>query len=147
MVRQNRPPALFTIGYEGKTVEQLIRDLQDANVSIVVDTRYRPQSRKPGFSRVRLLDTLSGVNIRYQHRKDLGTPPELMQVKRETGSYELDAYEDYLDRHPEWVSSAAQDLAGERVALLCFERDVAKCHRVILAGRLAQLLDLKVKHL
>jgi len=44
-------PTLFTLGYEGLTIEAFIARLQAAQVKTVVDVRELPLSRKKGFSK------------------------------------------------------------------------------------------------
>ncbi len=46
-------------------------------VQRVIDVRFRPQSRRPGMSKTRLGDMLGDQGIAYEHRKALGTPPDL----------------------------------------------------------------------
>ena len=48
-----------------------------AGVERVIDVRYRPQSRRPGMSKTRLGDLLAEHGIAYEHRRALGTPPDI----------------------------------------------------------------------
>jgi len=43
------PATMFTIGYQGATLADLIESLASADVSVVVDTRDSPHSRRPEF--------------------------------------------------------------------------------------------------
>src|SRR3712207_8952846 len=43
----------------------------------LIDVRYRPQSRRPGMSKTRLGELLAEHGIAYEHRRALGTPPDL----------------------------------------------------------------------
>src|ERR687894_2134117 len=70
-------PALWTIGYERLLPPELVAELEAAGVERVIDVRYRPQSRRPGMSKTRLGDLLASHGIAYEHRKALGTPPDL----------------------------------------------------------------------
>ncbi|MBK6650144.1 MAG: DUF488 domain-containing protein [Betaproteobacteria bacterium] len=45
---------LFTLGYEGLTIDAFIARLQAAQVKTVVDVRELPLSRKKGFSKTGL---------------------------------------------------------------------------------------------
>ena len=51
-------PTLFTLGYEGMTIESFIVRLQAAQVKTVVDVRELPLSRKKGFSEISILRRL-----------------------------------------------------------------------------------------
>jgi hypothetical protein len=53
--------ALFTIGYETATVGSLLQRFIEAGVQRVVDVRELPLSRRRGFSKPKLSDTLSGL--------------------------------------------------------------------------------------
>ena len=50
---------LVTIGYEGKTVGDLVATLIEQKVRILVDVRLTPLSRKPGLSKTKLSEALS----------------------------------------------------------------------------------------
>lgn len=45
---------IFTIGYEGATVEEFLAALQNAAVERLIDVRALPLSRRPGFSKTPL---------------------------------------------------------------------------------------------
>src|ERR687890_19846 len=68
---------LFTIGYERLLPPELVNELQLAGVQRLIDVRYRPQSRRPGMSKTRLGQLLGDHGIAYEHRKALGTPPDI----------------------------------------------------------------------
>ena len=50
---------LFTIGYEGTTMDEFITALQRAGVERVIDVRALPLSRRPGFSKTPLTGALA----------------------------------------------------------------------------------------
>jgi uncharacterized protein (DUF488 family) len=58
-----RPEAICTIGYEGGTIDALIRTLRQAQVELVLDIRAAPVSRKKGFSKTQLATHLSEAGI------------------------------------------------------------------------------------
>ena len=67
---------IFTIGYEGATVPEVITALKRAGVERVIDVRALPLSRRPGFSKTPLRNALGESGIDYVHLKALGTPAE-----------------------------------------------------------------------
>ena len=139
---------IFTIGYEGITVNDLIEALQKAGVERVIDVRALPLSRRPGFSKTPLRAALEGVGIDYVHLRALGTPAEGRSAARK-GQHALLAqiYAGQLEL-PEAVVQAEQmrDLAEEKPsALLCFERNAEQCHRSLLIE--AAIPDAAVEHL
>jgi uncharacterized protein (DUF488 family) len=136
-------PRLWTIGYERLLPPQLVAELQAAGVQRVLDVRQRPQSRRPGMSKTRLGELLGAHGIAYEHRKALGTPPDLRH------DFHAGRIESARAGFREHVEATASDelaaLAGElehgpRTALLCLEADPASCHRRVLCEALAERL-------
>jgi hypothetical protein len=48
---RTRMTTLFTVGYEGSKPSDLFASLQDNGVTLLIDVRDVPISRKPGFSK------------------------------------------------------------------------------------------------
>lgn len=131
---------IFTIGYEGATVGEFLGALQAAGVQRVIDVRALPLSRRPGFSKTPLRVALEEVGIEYLHLKALGTPSEGRTAAR-AGRHDDMArvYAGQLEL-PEAMAQSAQmlELAREKAtALLCMERDPARCHRTLLLDAVA----------
>ena len=126
---------IFTIGYEGTTMDAFLATLRVAGVEQVIDVRALPLSRRPGFSKNILAVTLKDSGIGYVHLKALGTPkPGRDAAKKGDWRTMERVYEGQLHL-PEAQAQAAQlrDLAAEKTsALLCFERDPKHCHRTML---------------
>jgi len=139
---------IFTIGYEGATMDAFLAALKGAGVERVIDVRALPLSRRPGFSKSPLRAALEGAGIEYAHMKALGTPAEGRSAAR-SGRHEdmKRIYAGQLEL-PEAMVQAAQmvELAVEKPsALLCFEREPAQCHRTLLleaAAPEAEVVDL-----
>jgi uncharacterized protein (DUF488 family) len=132
-------PRLYTIGYERLLPPELVNELKLAGVERLIDVRYRAQSRRPGMSKTRLSELLGGHGIAYEHRRALGTPPDIrwfFKNKREAEGIEQ------FRAHVEETAAADLDaLAGELehappTALMCLEADPAVCHRRVLAEQL-----------
>lgn len=136
---------LFTIGYQGRTLESYLSVLIQQGVTLLCDVRKNAISRKYGFSKRTLARACEGVGIRYEHlpelgiesrqRKGLKTPSEFKAL---FSSYErsiLPQQEAALDRIRAWLR------AGDSVALTCFEREAGQCHRHCVAGTLAQVSE------
>lgn len=135
-------PTIWTIGYEQATLDAVIAALQGAGVAVLADVRALPVSRRPGFSKTALAGALAGAGIAYRHFKALGTPADGRAAARRGDHAALERiYAGQLEL-PEAMAAGAElaDLAGKkRVALLCYERDAACCHRTLL--REAMLAD------
>lgn len=131
---------LFTIGYEGAVQPAVIARLKAAGVETLVDVRAVAASRRAGFSKTVLGESLRAEGIDYLHLRALGTPKAGREAARKGRVGEMRAiYADHLAEPAAQVDWARlRALAGERrVALLCFEADHAGCHRAVLAERLA----------
>jgi len=134
-------PTLWTIGYERLLPEQLAAELRAADIERVIDVRFRPQSRRPGMSKTRLGELLASHGIAYEHRRTLGTPPDLRhdfhagRLERARAGFRA-----YIQRaSPEALAELSDELdGGPRTALLCLEEDPAGCHRRVLAELLAE---------
>ena len=59
-------PKLFTIGYEGAHVGQLVQTLENVGIEVLADVRDRPLSRKKGLSKNALAAHLNGAGIEYR---------------------------------------------------------------------------------
>lgn len=138
---------IHTIGYEGRTPDAFLSLLRQRAIDVLVDTRYRTNSRKRGFSRSALSALLREHGIEYVHEVGLGTPPELMKDRRFQGTYDLRVYEAHLEANQEPLQRTAVTTEGRVVALLCFEADPTVCHRSVVAARLARLTGRRVLHL
>ena len=128
-------PTLFTIGYEQATQPAVVTGLREAGVEVLADIRYLPLSRRPGFSKSSLKAAVEEAGIAYRHFKQLGTPEEGRAAARRGDLATLArVYAGQLEL-PEALAQMAElrDLAGDkRVALLCYERNAAECHRSLL---------------
>lgn len=135
-----RDPAASTIvsvGYEGRSVDELVDALVDAGVSVLVDVRQNAISRKPGLSKRALAERLRARGIAYVHEPTLGNPRENRDGLRAQRPESLAAFEAHLHG----VGAAALDRVdalrrGRTIALLCFEVDPRTCHRSIVAEHL-----------
>ena len=139
---------IFTIGYEGATVDEFLTALKAAGVERLIDVRALPLSRRPGFSKSPLRGALEEAGIEYVHLKALGTPADGRAAARAGRHADMARiYAGQLEL-PEAMAQSAQmlDLAGEKpTALLCFEREPAHCHRTLLLEAVAP--DAEVTHL
>ena len=78
---------LFTIGYESATLADFIATLQAARVTLLLDVREFPLSRKKGFSKRALSEAVQAAGIAYRHERDLGSPKALRQQLHSDGDY------------------------------------------------------------
>lgn len=145
--------ALFTIGYEGITIEQYINILIKKDVKVLCDVRKNSFSMKYGFSKSQLKMACEGVGIKFVHIPEVG----IVSSKRK----ELNTQKDYDLLFEYYKHTVLNDTLKEqkqildlinkynRVALTCFEKDKCQCHRTPLAEAISQLpsFECNVKHL
>jgi uncharacterized protein (DUF488 family) len=141
---------IWTIGYERLLPPELVAELRAAGVQRLIDVRYRPQSRRAGMSKTRLGELLDEHGIAYEHRRALGTPPDIRWFYKNNRSAEgaqqfamhvESAASDDLDA----LAAELRDPDAPATALLCLEADPAVCHRRTLTDHLRErVADLRV---
>ena len=132
-------PRLFTIGYERLLPPELVNELQVAGVERLIDVRYRAQSRRPGMSKTRLSELLGDHGIAYEHRRALGTPPDIrwyFKNKREAEGRE--AFRTHIEENaPAELDALTAELDhAPATVLMCLEAEPEGCHRRVLAEQL-----------
>jgi uncharacterized protein (DUF488 family) len=130
---------IWTIGYERLLPPELVAELQAAGIERLIDVRFRPQSRRPGMSKTRLAELLGDHGIAYEHRKPLGTPPDIRwHFKHGRSADGATLFREHVERTAahELDDLAAELDRGPRTALLCLEADPAVCHRRVLTDAL-----------
>lgn len=129
---------LFTIGYQGETIETFLERLLAHGIAHVIDVRQRPQSRKPDFGKKRLAARLADEGIGYTHLGELGTPRALRDAVRRDHDYAtfFAAMRPLIAAQPDALDAALALVERSHCALLCFERDHRTCHRLTVADAL-----------
>ena len=144
---------IYTLGYEGKTLEKCLDILTNNLVTAIVDVREKPYSRKPGFAGTILEETVSKPPYRMFYLSDttLGTPTALrdrFKKDKDVDLFKKDFKKLYSQRK-EALKTLLETIRGKFIpCLLCYEADPHKCHRSIVAEELANLHgNAKVVHL
>lgn len=127
-------PGLVSVGYEGRTVEDLVAVIVAQHVQVVADVRLTPLSRKPGLSKTKLSAALAEAGVEYVHLRPLGNPRE-NRAPFWSGAVTVGVRR-FQELMQEPTSAACLDHLAElarsrRVAVLCFERDHGRCHRQV----------------
>lgn len=134
-------PSLFTIGYEKSTPDAVAAALTDAGVTVLIDVRAVPASRRPGFSKNALAARMERAGIAYLHLRDLGTPKAGREAARAGDVAAMRRIFDAQMEKPEAQAALAQAVAIAKDAptcLLCLEREHDQCHRAIVADLMAR---------
>jgi uncharacterized protein (DUF488 family) len=142
---------LFTIGYAGRDLDDLVAALQANGVECVIDVRELPISRKPGFAKSALRDRLGSSGIDYLHERDLGCPKAIRHAYRQDNDWDgyTQRYLAHLARQGPALQRVGDRAAQTSCALLCAERDPQQCHRTFVAEAVAALLghELSIRHI
>lgn len=138
---------LFTIGYEGSSLENYLNRLIRNNVQTLVDVRRNPLSRKYGFSKKTLSDTVKKLGIGYVHIPELGIASDRRQGLTTQADYDR-LFHSYEKEELKRNGRALQELfdlflKDKRVAITCFEANVCMCHRGRVAKAMSTLSDWK----
>lgn len=139
--------ALATIGYERATLDDVIGRLKGAGVEIVIDVRAVAASRRAGFSKTLLGNSLNAAGVDYLHLRALGTPKAGRDAARAGRVGEMrQIFNAHLEEPQAQLALAeAMEVASQRrAALLCFEADAAGCHRAIVADRIKAAIGCEV---
>jgi len=142
---------LFTLGYEGRTLERYLNSLLRSAVTVLCDVRRNPISRKYGFSKKTLSNACEGVGIRYEHLPELGIPSEERRDLETQADYDA-LFDDYersaLPHQGANVSKIAGWIrTGANVALTCYELEPNRCHRHCVAEVVERELAVEASHL
>jgi uncharacterized protein (DUF488 family) len=144
-----KAPQVVTIGYGGRTAEELLDELTELGVRVLVDVRLNPLSHKPGLSKRRLGEAVEAAGMTYLHLRELGNPKDNRDAYRAGDPGARALLRERLRTAPgaEAVRRVAALADEGRVALLCLERDHAGCHRELVAEEILRVdPSLAVRH-
>lgn len=141
--------SIYTIGYEGLDMDGFLALLRNSNVETVVDIRELPLSRKPGFSKRGLGETLNMNGFEYMHVPELGCPKPIREQYRLDANWKRykEGFIRYLGQQDEVIAEMAGLASTTTCALLCFEADYNYCHRSMVADAVHKANGMHVFHL
>lgn len=136
---------VYTLGYQGRSAEELVALLREKGVERLVDVRQVALSRKRGFSKTPLRERLEDAGLEYLHLPELGNPRELREADLSREEFRR-RYLGHLQGEEAMVEALYLLVQQKSTALMCYERDPAECHRTILAEELERR-GARVEHL
>jgi uncharacterized protein (DUF488 family) len=156
-VRKNQPKSnktiLFTIGYEGISLEHYLVRLLKNDVKILVDVRNNPLSMKYGFSKSQLKKYCSSIGIEYLHFPQVGIQSDQRQELNSQMDYDK-LFTTYRKNNLSKTTETQVEILSllkkhKRIALTCFEANICQCHRKHLAEAIENLpeFEYEVKHI
>lgn len=156
-VANSRPKSnkivLFTIGYEGISLEEYLNRLVRNDVKVLVDVRNNPLSMKYGFSKSQLERYCKSLEIQYVHFPEVGIQSEQRQELNTQADYDI-LFAVYRKNNLTKTTASQIKILKllkeyKRIALTCFEANICQCHRKHLAEAIRSLPDFsyEVKHI
>jgi uncharacterized protein (DUF488 family) len=141
---------LLTVGHGTASQEELTDLLRGAGVTLLVDVRTAPGSKRhPHVARAELAEWLPAAGIAYRWEKDLGG-----FRKPAADSPDVVWREPMFRGYAGWMRTepfrAALDrvlTAGEGTVVMCSESVWWRCHRRLIADATVLLRDTPVEHL
>ncbi|MBI5569039.1 MAG: DUF488 domain-containing protein [Desulfomonile tiedjei] len=148
--RPTADPAVYTIGYQGLSIDFFLNFLLQSGITALADVRDTPWSRNYGFHRGTLSRLCESIGIQYWGFPQLGVPSgERTGVDSEQDRETL--FCRYRERIPreqsQFLASLAEKVRDRATALLCMESDPSMCHRSQLANLVSERTNLPVAHL
>lgn len=144
---------LFTIGYEGVSLEQYLNKLIVNGITMLCDVRKNSLSMKYGFSKSQLKNACEGVGIKYEHIPDLGIDSDKRQELHSQADYNV-LFRQYRNEiltttHPQQQYILGLLKTQKRIALTCFEANICQCHRKHLAEAIAKIpgFEYELRHI
>jgi len=144
---------LFTIGYEGISLEEYLNRLLKNDVKVLVDVRNNPLSMKYGFSKNQIRRFCENSGIQYVHFPEVGIQSEQRQELKTQSDYDrlFAIYrKESLTKTTAYQFKILNLLRNhKRIALTCFEANICQCHRKHLAEAIGKLPDFEyeIKHI
>lgn len=132
MVAAARPPeataGIYTIGYEGKTLERFLNVLLGKNIRVLCDLRRNALSMKFGFSKRQLTNAVQELGIVYVHMPELG----IDSMKRRELEFDAD-YQALFDEYRrttlasnssavEWIAELTRNYEAVAFQFLAFHK-------------------------
>jgi len=144
---------LYTIGYEGISLEEYLNRLLRNDVKILIDVRNNPLSMKYGFNKNQLKRFCESINIQYLHFPEVGIQSAERQELNNQSDYDK-LFESYRSGNLSKTKDTQEELLNllvqnKRIALTCFEANINRCHRKHLAEAIKNLpgFNYEVKHI
>ncbi len=144
---------LFTIGYEGISLEEYLVRLLKNDVKVLVDVRSNPLSMKYGFSKSQLKKYCASLSIEYVHIPEVGIKGDQRQELNSQSDYD-NLFAFYRKNNLTHTITQQQQILNllkqhKRISLTCFEANICQCHRKHLAEAIENLrgFNFEVQHI
>jgi uncharacterized protein (DUF488 family) len=132
---------VYSIGYEGKSIDEFLMELIQEKVQVLVDVRNKPWSMKFGFKKHTLKSFCKGLEIEYINLPDLGISGSFRKKLETKKDYDalFKRYKRSISKKEDELKTLKDMADKKRIALMCFESNPEYCHRAIIAKKLAKM--------
>jgi len=117
----NEKPIIYTLGYQGRSLDTLRGIIIEYGITVLVDVRSKPYSRMREFSRFSLAKSLKPI-CRYLWLGNLLGGLETIEKAKWSEGIETLVKMAHVNR--------------ENILIMCMERDYMKCHRLKIVSEL-----------
>jgi uncharacterized protein (DUF488 family) len=146
--QQELTKTIFSIGYEGRTIDSFLDLLIKNRVNLLVDVRASAYSMKPDFIGARLKKYCEAIGVDYRWVPALGIPSKLRKQYANREKL-LRMYCEMILPHESCHIAEIETLIGDynRTAFTCMESKHDECHRSKLTDFIAEKNHYLVEHL
>lgn len=140
---------LFTIGHSQYKVEYFLSMLKNYNINYVVDVRSIPYSKfANNYNRENIKRILMDINIDYSFMGNyFGARPSDIKLYSAEGYVDFDKVKE-SSKFRQGLECVLKGIGmGNRIALMCTEKDPIDCHRSILVGNTFWENGIEVNHI
>ena len=132
---------IYSIGHSTRDIGSFIELLRDNDISLVVDIRSLPGSKKyPWFNRENLEKSLKEEGIGYMHLKGLGG---FRKAKKDSKNNiwknkSFRGYADYMETKDfeDGIKDLIKESKDKNAAIMCAEANPYSCHRSMVSDAL-----------
>lgn len=122
----------YTVGYEGRTTDDLVSALQNAGVRTLLDIRFTPLSMyRPELSKSNFQKRIQLAGMIYLHAQECGVPKDIRAKAIATGTrdtiwdwYDANVVNQFFEFNLHWFLNLEHP-----IAMMCVEHDPEECHR------------------
>lgn len=140
---------LYTIGHSQHKTEYFIEMLNEYNINYILDVRSTPYSQFASeYNRENIKATLSGAGIQYAFMGNyFGARQEDRSLYTSEGYLDFDKVRKSA-RFQLGLHSVVKGIkSGNKIALMCTEKEPIECHRAIMVARTFFEIGIDVQHI
>jgi len=118
----------FTVGYEGRSTDEIMSTLVQSGVRTLLDIRFTPLSMyRPELSKGNLQRRVEADGMSYLHSPACGVPKDIRAKAIASGTrdwYDEHVVSRFFERNLHWFLNL-----DHPIAMMCVEHDPEECHR------------------